>query len=57
MLGSNSSIDAGAASRIVLRRSGESRTEAKRELDEVVVLGREIHKCLLKLSLDGLETW
>jgi len=35
----------------------ESRTEAKRELDEVVVLGREIHKCLLKLSLDGLETW
>jgi len=35
----------------------ESRTEAKREFDEVVVLGREIHKCLLKLSLDGLETW
>ena len=35
----------------------ESRTEARRELDEVVVLGREIHKCLLKLSLDGLETW
>lgn len=40
-------------------KSGDvkSRTEAKRELDEVVVLGREIHKCLLKLSLDGLETW
>ena len=35
----------------------ESRSEAKRELDEVVTLGREIHKCLLKLSLDGLETW
>ena len=35
----------------------ESRTEAKRELEEVVILGREIHKCLLKLSLDGLETW
>ena len=35
----------------------ESRSEAKRELDEVVILGREIHKCLLKLSLDGLETW
>ena len=35
----------------------ESRSEAKRELDEVVKLGREIHKCLLKLSLDGLETW
>jgi len=32
----------------------ESRTEAKRELDEVVVLGREIHKCLLKLSLGNL---
>ena len=29
----------------------ESRSEAKRELDEVVTLGREIHKCLLKLSL------
>ena len=29
----------------------ESRSEAKRELDEVVILGREIHKCLLKLSL------
>jgi DNA-binding transcriptional MerR regulator len=40
-------------------KSGDvkSRTEAKRELDEVLVLGREIHKCLLKLSLDGLETW
>ena len=35
----------------------ESRSEAKRELDEVVTLGREIHKCLLKLSLEGLETW
>ena len=35
----------------------ESRSEVKRELDEVVTLGREIHKCLLKLSLDGLETW
>ena len=35
----------------------ESRSEAKRELDDVVTLGREIHKCLLKLSLDGLETW
>ena len=35
----------------------ESRSEATRELDEVVTLGREIHKCLLKLSLDGLETW
>jgi DNA-binding transcriptional MerR regulator len=29
----------------------ESRSEAKRELDEVVTLGREIHKCLLKLAL------
>ena len=40
-------------------KSGDlkSRVEAKRELDEVVTLGREIHKCLLKLSLDGLETW
>ncbi len=40
-------------------KSGDlkSRVEAKRELDEVVALGREIHKCLLKLSLDGLETW
>ncbi len=35
----------------------KSRVEAKRELNEVVALGREIHKCLLKLSLDGLETW
>ena len=35
----------------------ESRSEAKGELDEVVTLGREIHKCLLKLSVDGLETW
>lgn len=35
----------------------ESRTEARKELGEVVILGREIHKCLLKLSLDGLETW
>ncbi len=35
----------------------ESRTEARKELTEVVILGREIHKCLLKLSLDGLETW
>ena len=35
----------------------ESRIEARSELDEVIVLGREIHKCLLKLSLDGLETW
>ena len=32
----------------------ESRSEAKRELDEVVTLGREIHKCLLKLSLGDL---
>ena len=40
-------------------KSGDlkSRVEAKRELNEVVALGREIHKCLLKLSLDGLETW
>ena len=40
-------------------KSGDlkSRVEAKRELDEVVTLGREIHKRLLKLSLDGLETW
>ena len=29
----------------------ESRSEAKRELDEVVTLGREIHKCLLRLAL------
>ena len=29
----------------------KSRVEAKRELNEVVALGREIHKCLLKLSL------
>tara|TARA_A100001037_G_scaffold83147_1_gene75226 strand:+ start:17958 stop:18671 length:714 start_codon:yes stop_codon:yes gene_type:complete len=35
----------------------KSRVEAKRELNEVVALGREIHKCLLKLSVDGLETW
>ena len=35
----------------------ESRIEARKELGEVVILGREIHKCLLKLSLDGLETW
>ena len=35
----------------------KSRVEAKRELNEVVALGREIHNCLLKLSLDGLETW
>ena len=35
----------------------KSRVEAKRELNEVVALGREIHKRLLKLSLDGLETW
>ena len=32
----------------------ESRSEAKRELDEVVTLGREIHKCLLKLALGDL---
>jgi len=40
-------------------KSGDvkSRIEARSELDEVIVLGREIHKCLLKLSLDGLETW
>ena len=33
----------------------KSRVEAKRELNEVVALGREIHKCLLKLSLGNFR--